>query len=129
MIRLLGTLCLAASLAVAAPPPKADPSPLVGSWRSVRVISGGEEWKGGPLVVESRADGTAVLGDGSRPRDQDPPVKFKAAPDKTPAQIDVAAPEGHRIAPVVGIYKLDGDTLTLCYSNGGARPTEFEAKA
>ncbi|HVK14388.1 MAG TPA: TIGR03067 domain-containing protein [Gemmataceae bacterium] len=128
MIRSVAAVGLVAPLLLAAPPPKADPTPLVGTWRSVRVVNGGEEWKGGPLLAEFRADGTAVLGDGSAPRDREEPVKYTAAPDKTPAEIDVAAPAGRRAAPVVGIYKLDKDTLTLCYSRGGARPTAFESK-
>ena len=128
MICSVATIGLVAPLLLADPPPKADPAPLVGTWRSVRVVNGGEEWNGRPLVAEFRADGTAVLGDGSPPRGGADPVKYTTAPDKTPAEIDVAAPVGRRAAPVVGIYKLDRDTLTLCYSRGGARPTALESK-
>jgi uncharacterized protein (TIGR03067 family) len=56
---------------------------------------------------------------------------YKLAPTKTPAAIDTIGTEGeHTGRPAQGIYRLDGDTLKLCYTMPGRdRPKEFESKA
>lgn len=52
-------------------------------------------------------------------------------PTKTPATIDVIPDGGPRRGErVLGIYTLDGDTLTICMADaGGSRPRSFEAPA
>jgi uncharacterized protein (TIGR03067 family) len=50
-------------------------------------------------------------------------VKFDAT--KKPKEIDLAVGKGK---PFLAIYKLGGDTLTLCIGDQKNRPTEFEAK-
>lgn len=57
------------------------------------------------------------------------PVEFTFTldPAKTPKTIDLA---GKNNVPVLrGIYKLDGDNLTLSVGIGATRPTEFATKA
>jgi len=55
---------------------------------------------------------------------------FKPDPGKKPKAFDTrAADPAGKTAEGVGIYKLDGDTLTFCFVVGAGkdRPTEFQA--
>lgn len=50
--------------------------------------------------------------------------------DKNPKTIDMIGTEGDlKGKPALGIYKLDGDTLTMCYTMPGKeRPADFESQ-
>jgi len=52
---------------------------------------------------------------------------FKLYPTKKPMHIDLTAADGEdKGKTALGICKLDGKTLTICFSNpGAARPTDF----
>ena len=57
------------------------------------------------------------------------PIEFayRLDPAATPRAVDLTLPT--RGVTFRGIYKLDGDDLTICMSNGGSRPTDFATKA
>ena len=57
-------------------------------------------------------------------------ISLKIDPSKSPAQLDGTNEDGPRKGETgKGIYKFDGDTLTLCFVlNSKDRPTEFASK-
>jgi uncharacterized protein (TIGR03067 family) len=68
------------------------------------------------------ADGT--------PREPKGEIKIdeNAKPQKTLDWLNLSGASGQTAPPILGIYKFDGDTLTICSGGlGGDRPTEFKA--
>jgi uncharacterized protein (TIGR03067 family) len=52
---------------------------------------------------------------------------FTLLPDQKPPAIDIQ-PNRPGAKTVRGIYRIDGDSLTMCWVRGGDRPTEFASK-
>jgi uncharacterized protein (TIGR03067 family) len=126
--------CLLLCLAIAAPAPKdvpkKDAPSLVGEWEGEKATANGKDLPVPPGGVgfTFNADGTMTMREGKRaPR----PARYTADPKKDPAEFDILPPDDKADRGVfVGIYKIEGDTLTVCAAvgpPGTARPTKFEA--
>jgi uncharacterized protein (TIGR03067 family) len=128
---------LAITLVVAAPAlkdkPKAD-NDIVGEWVMESMTSGGRvRPNANPNPTPQRyiftADGKwsvirgeLTLGDGIR--------GFFTDPKKNPPTIDLIMDVTEQEPTIrAGIYKIDGNILTLCLARDTERPTAFEAKA
>jgi uncharacterized protein (TIGR03067 family) len=111
---------LAVGIAAPAPkePPKAEPASIVGEWLLESYVQGGKvnEKRGG---MHFTFDGKTV----AVREEGDKAIEYTLDPKAKPAHIDLSA--GKEAIP--GIYKIEGDTLTICFSKGGKadRPTEF----
>jgi uncharacterized protein (TIGR03067 family) len=123
------SLLIGLALADGAPgpagPPREAPS-VVGRWVGKRGLVGGDDRGVGPggVVFEFTADGKMEIREGANAPQ---PARYAADPAKDPAEIDVTDSGGPRRRVTVGIYKVEKDTLTICLSRGGPRPTKFES--
>lgn len=128
------TFLVFASLILAAPAPKdkpATPEPY-GLWELERSEGGSGKAKArkGPLRYQYNRDGTWVVFEGEKEVAGPRPFKFDAK--AKPATLDTFSNgtfsnKGDQNPDVLAIYKIDGDTLTLCKAYPGEkRPTEFK---
>ncbi|HEX3152581.1 MAG TPA: TIGR03067 domain-containing protein [Gemmataceae bacterium] len=127
------SLLLGLALAVGAPAVKdkepAKPS-IVGMWEGEKAVAGGKELPVPPggISFTFEEDGKLHIREGKR--DKMDTGSYKLDPKKDPAEIDLMPPADKKEPIVSGIYKIDGDTMTLAFSRGapgGARPTKFES--
>jgi uncharacterized protein (TIGR03067 family) len=115
-------LALSAGLLSAAPAPE-DAEKIQGTWKIESLVIGGTE-----RVDAKRQSQLIFAGEKFKVKDGDDTTgegSFKLDPATKPKNIDLQG-DG-RVAH--GIYKFDGDTLTICGDESGKpRPTEFESK-
>jgi uncharacterized protein (TIGR03067 family) len=82
----------------------------------------------GGIVFTFTADGGLTVKEGNRTKPEG--ASYKVDPKKDPAEIDLIPPPDKKEPTLQGIYRLDGDTLTLCFGRGGPgaeRPKKFES--
>jgi uncharacterized protein (TIGR03067 family) len=121
------TLLLGVAVLVAAPakkdPPKKEPPSIVGEWIGLTGTRGGKPDPPVNATMKFTADGTVTLAERGKGID----AKFKADPKKDPPEIDIEMEAGGMKHVIQGIYKIEGDTLTVCFLHMGGRPKVFES--
>ncbi|MCS6896549.1 MAG: TIGR03067 domain-containing protein [Nitrospira sp.] len=123
-------LFLSLATAVAAPakdPAKKEPPSLLGEWTVMKVTVGGKDSANLPSGAALRflADGVLIIleGDGEEPQMGTYSIDVKA----DPCRIDIKA-ANRQGDGIFGIFKIEGDTLTICMSqNAAERPQKFES--
>ncbi|HEV3163008.1 MAG TPA: DUF5004 domain-containing protein [Isosphaeraceae bacterium] len=104
---------------------KKDQEKLQGTWTMSKLERDGED-------LLQQAGAVEVVFKDDTYKNDFVAAKFKLDPSKTPKAIDVTYTEGNAVGQTFkGIYKLDGDTLTICRANDekADRPTEFTSPA
>ncbi|HZV03956.1 MAG TPA: sigma-70 family RNA polymerase sigma factor [Gemmataceae bacterium] len=104
-----------------------DEEKILGTWALVSYEEGGqkapeERIKDGKVIFAADGKLTAKLGE----REQE--FTYQLDPAKKPKEFSITDDKDRT---ALGIYKLDGDTLTVCFARpvpGADRPTEFASK-
>jgi uncharacterized protein (TIGR03067 family) len=128
MIRLALFAVLALALTASAQDKKDVPKDLVpfqGTWKVVRVESGGKPVEKDPEGVRFKFEGDKLTVTETRKK-KDESMTVSVDPKQDPAAIDINDP---RAGKIPGIYKFDKDgKLNLCVSGGkgGDRPKSFD---
>ena len=123
----MNTFILGLAIIVAAPAPKEAKKPeptLLGEWTLESAVFMGMAMPApkGRSTITFTPDGKciAIEGDGAKPDT----TTFTHDAKKSPAEIDLIEGNNLRMA---GIYKIEGETLTICISIMGDRPAKFAA--
>jgi len=132
------SLLVGLAVTVGAPVTKEKDPPkeaaIVGEWEGTKAVAGGKEMPvpEGGIRFEFTADGKLIIHEGKK--DQPDTGTYKVDTKKDPAELDMIPPVNQKVAAppsIPGIFKVDGDTLTLCFSKGPEattkRPTKFES--
>ena len=101
---------------------------LVGKWKVEKAELGGKD-----AMAFAKDVKLELLAGGKYKLDllgQKDEGTFTVDPAKKPAEMDIKGVEGpNKGKTIKTIYKIDGDTVTICYAlGGGDRPTKFETK-
>lgn len=125
-------LLLGLALVAGAPAPKAEPKKetptLVGEWVGETGVRSGQPEPPPPgTLMLFAADGKMVLGEGGIKQKIE--GTYTTDPKKTPNELNLVPMGIGQGVTFTGIYKIDGDTLTICFTTDGKRPTEFASPA
>lgn len=122
-------LLVGLALTVAAPAPKEAPKKdaptVVGTWSVESALKGGQQDNSPPgATLELTPDGKMILHEGGK----DIAGTYTTAPKKDPPEIDltIAAP-GAGALTMIGIFKIEGDTLQICLAMTGERPKKLQS--
>jgi uncharacterized protein (TIGR03067 family) len=109
-----------------APAPKQEAPKLLGTWNVEKVIAMGKEQAQPPgLRLTFKDHGRCLSQEDENERVTE--SKYKIDMSQNPPHIEMhPAYEGAKHA-ALGIFKIEGDTLTICVSMKGARATKFES--
>ena len=102
---------------------------LEGDWVLEKYVDGGveqERRKGARFLI---ADGKIAITTPSGGKE--PTVGYTVDAKANPPRIDLTSPDKKEAGPIPGIYRLDGDTLKICFPKGRTkeRPAKFESPA
>jgi len=102
-----------------------DEEKILGTWALMSYEEGGrnapqEAIKEAKVIIAADGKMTVKHGDGKVVEGT-----YKLGPAKKPKEFSFTNDKGQT---KLGIYKLDGDTLTVCYDRSGGRPAEFASK-
>jgi len=132
LVSILGLFACLATSATSKPddPVAAEYKALVGNYKVEKVLLGGKD------ITEHLKEMKFEIRDGGKYTAQVGELKddatFTVDPAKKPKEMTVKPNEGpNKGQTVKAIYKLDGDTLTLCYDHEagkGNRPAKFESQ-
>jgi uncharacterized protein (TIGR03067 family) len=128
------TLLIGLAISLGAPgakdPPKKEVT-IVGEWIGEKAVRAGKERPvpEGGITFTFTADGKMTVKEGAR--DAKEGATYKLDTKKNPAEIDLIPPAGKDEPNILGIFKIEGDTLTICIGGGSKeaseRPTKFES--
>jgi uncharacterized protein (TIGR03067 family) len=122
---LIGLTLIVGAPAKKGPAPK-DPTTLIGEWLGESGARGGKpENPPAGTTITFAADGKIRFKEGSDAKHEE--GTYKSDSKKDPAEIDIVPSIADKAPTILGIYKIEGDTLTLCFSMNGERPKAFAA--
>src|SRR5947209_7994926 len=108
--------------------PAKEPPSIVGEWVGESGVRGGKpDNPPAGTSITFTADGKVLFKEGADKKAEEGTYKIDAK--KTPAELDIVPSLGDKAPTLVGIYKIEGDTLSMCIAMGGDRPKEFAAPA
>src|SRR5947207_1681192 len=127
----MNVVLLSLAVVVGAPgakdPPKKEPPSIVGEWNFESMIFGGTPMPAPEgAKLEFTKDGKCIAYEKADKPDES---KYTVDAKKEPNEIDIKESGGMKDMVMAGIYKIEGDTLTICMSIAGDRPKTFESPA